>query len=84
MFVGITLLVEFLKRADMSRFVSAITFLFSDILNSLPISFLLNVLKYLPYKNYLRAFDCQGKKKNWDIIFLKIPLVVDPIKRHDA
>lgn len=24
------------------------------------------------------------KKKNWDIIFLKIPLVVDPIKRHDA
>lgn len=52
-----------LKRADMSRSVSVITFLFSNILYSLPLSFLLNVLKYLPYKNYLRAFDCQKKKE---------------------
>lgn len=58
-----------LKRADMSRSVSAITFLFSNILYSLPLSFLLNVSKYLPYKNYLRAFDCQKEKKKTRILF---------------
>lgn len=59
------------EKSWYESFVSAITFLFSDILNSLLISFLLNVLKYLPYKNYLRAFDCQGKKKKMGYYFLE-------------